>query len=112
MQEYETLDDESIINGSAEIDDELSKEKFLNETKIDNTRDRNNIKASHMHHKMKKFIVSGRDDVLLKLLADKMNFKFEYVDVKMMELNGNVTKSDALGLQMLQKRVTCCFLLF
>ncbi|XP_070490058.1 ionotropic receptor 40a-like [Chironomus tepperi] len=70
------------------IDDEMmmSDEKFVNETKTDkkyNVQDRKT--------KKKQLIVSGRDDVLLKLLADKMNFKFEYIDVKMMEPNENVT---------------------
>lgn len=55
--------------------------------------------------KMKKFQVSGRDDTLLKVLARKMNFKFEYVDVKMLENDENVTMPGALGLQLLQRRV-------
>ena len=59
--------------------------------------------------KKKHLVVSGRDDVLLKLLADKMNFKFEYIDVKMMEPNENVTMAGALGLQMLQRRVRHAF---
>jgi hypothetical protein len=61
--------------------------------------------------KKKTFHVSGRDDTLLRLLAHKMNFKFEYVDVKMIEMNSNVTTADgSLALQMLQKRVSYfCF---
>ena len=87
------------------IDDEMmSEEKFLNETKTDN---KYNVDGRNKEKKKKQLIVSGRDDVLLKLLADKMNFKFEYIDVKMMELNENVTVAGALGLQMLQRRVTC-----
>lgn len=82
----------------------MSEEKFLNETKTDNkyNEDGRNTKNNMSR---KQLIVSGRDDVLLKLLADKMNFKFEYIDVKMMESNENVTMAGALGLQMLQRRV-------
>lgn len=80
--------------------DDADDEKFLNETKSDNKRNKKN-----KDRKKKLLVVSGRDDVLLKLLAEKMNFKFEYIDVKMMELNENVTKPGALGLQMLQRRV-------
>ena len=78
----------------------MSTEKFVNGTKTESkhTWDGKNTKK-------KQLIVSGRDDVLLKLLADKMNFKFEYIDVKMMESNENVTMAGALGLQMLQRRV-------
>lgn len=84
------------------IDDEMmmSTEKFVNGTKTDN---KHNLDGKIT--KKKQLIVSGRDDVLLKLLADKMNFKFEYIDVKMMESNENVTIAGALGLQMLQRRV-------
>ena len=86
-------------NKSDNIDDEMmmSEEKFVNETRKSNN---NNVNG-----RKKQLVVSGRDDVLLKLLADKMNFKFEYVDVKMMEPNENVTMAGALGLQMLQRRV-------
>ena len=78
----------------------MSEEKFVNETKTDKM-DNEDGRST----KKKQLIVSGRDDVLLKLLADKMNFKFEYIDVKMMEPNENVTMTGALGLQMLQRRV-------
>jgi hypothetical protein len=84
------------------IDDEMmmSEEKFMNETKEDK-----NYNVDEQKTKKKQLIVSGRDDVLLKLLADKMNFKFEYIDVKKLESNENVTMAGALGLQMLQRRV-------
>jgi hypothetical protein len=85
------------------IDDEMtmSEEKFVNETKTED----NKYNVKEGRNTKKQLIVSGRDDVLLKLLADKMNFKFEYIDVKMMESNENVTMAGALGLQMLQRRV-------
>lgn len=54
------------------------------------------------------FEVSGRDDTLLKILAQKMNFKFEYVDVMSlvdMEVFENVSQVSAVGLEMLKKRV-------
>ncbi|CAG9799965.1 unnamed protein product [Chironomus riparius] len=91
----------TISNDNNIIDDEMmmSEEKFVNETKTDkkdNEDGRNTNK--------KQLVVSGRDDVLLKLLANKMNFEFEYIDVKMMESNENVTMAGALGLQMLQRR--------
>jgi hypothetical protein len=54
--------------------------------------------------------VSGRDNTLLKLLARKMNFKFAYVDAKMMENERNVSMTGAMGLQMLQKRVRVFFM--
>ena len=57
---------------------------------------------------MTKFEVTGRDDTLLKILAQKMNFKFEYVDVMSlveMEMFENVTQVSAVGLEMLKKRV-------
>lgn len=92
----------TISNDNNIIDDEMmmSEEKFVNETKTDkkDNEDGRNTKK-------KQLVVSGRDDVLLKLLANKMNFKFEYIDVKMMESNENVTMAGALGLQMLQRRV-------
>lgn len=65
---------------------------------------KNETKTKHPRRR-RQFQVSGRDDTLLKLLAQKMNFKFEYVDVRMMEMDENVTMAGALGLQMLQKRV-------
>lgn len=52
--------------------------------------------------------VSGRDDTLLKILARKMNFNFEYVDVTSlveMENYENVSQVSALGLEMLKRRV-------
>ena len=94
---------ETIISdndGNAIMIDDADDEKFLNKTKSDNKRNMKNKVG-----KKKLLVVSGRDDVLLKLLAEKMNFKFEYIDVKVMELNENVTKPGALGLQMLQRRV-------
>ena len=45
---------------------------------------------------------------MLKILAQKMNFKFEYVDVMSlveMEMFENVTQVSAVGLEMLKKRV-------
>jgi hypothetical protein len=54
----------------------------------------------------KEFRVSGRDDTLLKVLARKMNFNYEYIDAKTIEMDENVTVPGALGLQMLQKRVS------
>lgn len=54
------------------------------------------------------FQVSGRDDTLLKILARKMNFQFEYVDalsLAEMESYENVTQDSALGLEMLRRRV-------
>ncbi|KAG5678940.1 hypothetical protein PVAND_008559 [Polypedilum vanderplanki] len=50
------------------------------------------------------FRVSGRDDTLLKLLAEKMNFHYDYIDVKMIEIDENVTVTGSLGFQMLQRR--------
>lgn len=55
------------------------------------------------------FIVSGRDDSLLKLLARKMNFKFRYVDVQALFPSENGTQLGELGLQMLQRRVLMQF---
>lgn len=79
-------------------DDEMTmaEENSLNATKTD-------IKFNVNKLNRKELVVSGRDDVLLNLLATKMNFKFEYVDVKMMKTN--VTMSGTLGLQKLQRRV-------
>lgn len=57
---------------------------------------------------MKKFEVSGRDDTLLKILAHKMNFKFEYVDMMSlieMEVYEYVTQVGSIGLEMLRRRV-------
>lgn len=54
------------------------------------------------------FEVSGRDDTLLKILAQKMNFKFKYVDaIKMLEMEEyeNITQVTAIGLEMLKRRV-------
>jgi hypothetical protein len=54
------------------------------------------------------FQVSGRDDTLLKILASKMNFQFEYVDalsLAEMESYENVTQNSALGVEMLRRRV-------
>jgi hypothetical protein len=54
------------------------------------------------------FHVSGRDDTLLKILARKMNFQFEYVDALSLtevESYENVTQDSALGLEMLRRRV-------
>ncbi|KAG5678929.1 hypothetical protein PVAND_008550 [Polypedilum vanderplanki] len=50
------------------------------------------------------FRVSGRDNTLLKLLAEKMNFHYDYIDVKMIEIDENVTVTGSLGFQMLQRR--------
>lgn len=93
----------------------MSEEKFLNETKqseetlLMKRQERKKNKRRRWKKKKieeeAKFEVSGRDDTLLKLLAQKMNFKYKYIDVKMIEMDGNVTMADALGLQMLQKRV-------
>lgn len=58
------------------------------------------------------FHVMGRDDTLLKILAKKMNFKFEYVDVMSlveMESYENVTQVSSIGLEMLKKRVIYLF---
>lgn len=58
--------------------------------------------------KNQEFEVTGRDDTLLKILAQKMNFKFEYVDVMSlveMEMFENVTQVSEVGLEMLKKRV-------
>lgn len=54
------------------------------------------------------FEVSGRDDTLLKILAQKMNFKFKYVDaMRMLEMENyeNITQVTAIGLEMLKRRV-------
>lgn len=51
------------------------------------------------------FDVSGRDDSLLKILARKMNFKFQYVNIQSMLQSDNATQPGELGLQMLQRRV-------
>jgi predicted RNA-binding protein associated with RNAse of E/G family len=51
------------------------------------------------------FTVSGRDDSLLKILAEKMNFKFKYVDVAQIYSPENNTLPGELGLQMLRDRV-------
>lgn len=70
---------------------------FSNKTFIDNSTEEN-----------KELEVTGRDDTLLKILAQKMNFKFEYVDVMSlveMEMFENVTQVSAVGLEMLKKRV-------
>ena len=65
-------------------------------------------KTSNFIDNSTKFEVTGRDDTLLKILAQKMNFKFEYVDVMSlveMEMFENVTQVSAVGLEMLKKRV-------
>lgn len=51
------------------------------------------------------FVVTGRDDSLLKILAKKMNFKFKYVDVARMCSMENNTQPGELGLRMIQERV-------
>lgn len=51
--------------------------------------------------------VSGRDDSLLRILAHKMNFAFQYVDVLALVGNENATQPGELGLLMLQRRVSC-----
>lgn len=51
------------------------------------------------------FNVLGRDNSLLKILAEKMNFKFKYVDVARMYAPENNTQPGELGLQMIQERV-------
>lgn len=53
------------------------------------------------------FVVSGRDDSLLKILARKMNFQFKYVDIHSLILSTDIdaTQPGDLGLQMLQRRV-------
>jgi glutamate receptor, ionotropic, invertebrate len=51
------------------------------------------------------FSVTGRDDSLLKILAEKMNFKFKYVDVARMCSAENNTQPGELGLRMIQERV-------
>ena len=56
-----------------------------------------------------RMIVTGREDTFLKLLAGKMNFKYEYVDPPEREqgiqigISGNLTFTGELG--MLQRRV-------
>lgn len=57
---------------------------------------------------MTPFEVSGRDDALLKILARKMNFQFEYVDVMSLvetENYENVSQVSSIGLEMLRRRV-------
>lgn len=103
--EYSDNANKSITDNNSDNNDDddgmtMPEGNFHNETKTDGKFSEDN--SSKMNRKI--LVVSGRDDVLLKLLANKMNFKFEYVDVKMMETN--VTKSGALGLQMLQSRVS------
>ena len=55
--------------------------------------------------------VSGRDDVMLKLLGKKMNFNFEYVEPPE-KIQGQALQTDSIdnltfngGLGMLQRRV-------
>lgn len=55
------------------------------------------------------FTASGRDDSLLKILAEKMNFKYKYVDVARVYSPDNNTRLGELGLQMLQNRVWKAF---
>ena len=50
--------------------------------------------------------VSGRDDSLLKILAEKMNFKFTYIDILKLCATENETLPGETGLQMLQERVS------
>lgn len=51
------------------------------------------------------FTASGRDDSLLKILAEKMNFKFKYVDVARVYSADNNTRLGELSLRMLKERV-------
>lgn len=51
------------------------------------------------------FDVAGRDDSLLQILSQKMNFKFKYIDVQTMLTFDNATQPGELGLKMLEKRV-------
>lgn len=50
--------------------------------------------------------VSGRDDSLLKILAKKMNFRFQYFDVQTMRPPDNDTRLSEVGLLMLEERVS------
>lgn len=58
-------------------------------------------------------LVTGRDDIMLKLLGKKMNFRFEYVEPPE-KVQGQALQTDSIdnltfngGLGMLQRRVNC-----